>query len=191
MLERFDRQTLLDYKRWEDSGELHYQSYETRCDFSSGSWDECPGLFLPDKVLDTCFRANPVPSPEQKVRANIDELEKKAAKKPDCVKTKVQTSKGNETETTRRSDRKRKQPAKLLESGNSPNNLAHVGTVVDILWTQEELDGTNWKPGWYRGEVQQYDEDDDLLYILYFKDHTVFSLNATGAFSDGIIHAVS
>ena len=43
----------------------------------------------------------------------------------------------------------------------------------------------------YRGEVQQYDEDDDLVYILYFKDRAVFSLNATGAFSDGIIRAVS
>ena len=64
VLERFDRQPLPDYKRWEDSGELHYQSYETRRDFVSGPWDECPGLFLPDKVLDTCFRANPVPSPE-------------------------------------------------------------------------------------------------------------------------------
>ena len=30
-----------------------------------------------------------------------------------------------------------------------------------------------------------------MLCILYFKDCTVFSLNATGAFSDGIIHAVS
>ena len=43
----------------------------------------------------------------------------------------------------------------------------------------------------YRGEVQQFDEDDDLMYILYFKDRTVFSLNATGAFSDGITRAVS
>ena len=41
-----------------------------------------------------------------------------------------------------------------------------------------------------RGEVQQFDEDDDLDYILYFKDRAVFSLNATGAFSDGITRAV-
>ena len=54
-------------------------------------------------------------------------------------------------------------------SADSLNHLAHVGTVVDVLWTEEELDGTNWKPGWYRGEVQRYDEDEDLLYILYFK----------------------
>ena len=41
----------------------------------------------------------------------------------------------------------------------------------------------------YCGEVQQYDEDDNLLYILYFKDRIVFSLNASGAFSDGIAPA--
>ena len=45
-LEQFDRQSLPDYKRWEDSGELHYMSYETRHDFSTGPWDECPGLFF-------------------------------------------------------------------------------------------------------------------------------------------------
>ena len=39
-------------------------SYETRRNFSTGPWDECPGLFLPEKVLDTCFKENPVPSLE-------------------------------------------------------------------------------------------------------------------------------
>ena len=53
---RFDQQPLPDYKQWEDSGELHYGSYETRHDFSTGPWDECPGLFLPEKVLDSCFQ---------------------------------------------------------------------------------------------------------------------------------------
>ena len=133
---------------------------------------------------------NEIAQQEEKVRANIDELEKKPAKKG-SVKVKVQTSKPNDTGSTRHSNRKRKQPAKLQESANSPNHLAHVGTVVDVLWTEEELEGTNWEPGWYRGEVQRYDEDDDMLCILYFKDRAVFSLNATGAFSDGIIRAVS
>ena len=35
-LERFDRQPLPDYKRWEDSGQLHYMSYETRRDWAMG-----------------------------------------------------------------------------------------------------------------------------------------------------------
>ena len=133
---------------------------------------------------------NEVAQQEEKVRANIDELEKKPAKEG-SVKVNVQASKGNGTGSTRRSDRRRKQPAKLQLSADSPNHLAHVGTVVDVLWTEEELDGINWKPGWYRGEVQRYDKDEDLLYILYLKDRAVFGLNVTGDFSDGIIRAVS
>ena len=43
--------------------------------------------------------------------------------------------------------------------------------IVDVLWTEEELKETNWEQdgldhGWYRGEVQQYDEDEDMLYIF-------------------------
>ena len=422
--ERFDRQPLPDFKRWEESGELHYMSYETRLSFQTGSWDECPGLFLPDKVLDTCFRANPVPSPEilkavaflawvsgeeaaeyfenarkqlreqkvddlkretwklhplykesratlaskcteanlissgkkydlvqrlaekqgetdgrklltdndlydgkmssipsstaglmklsvahlrailrrhsilevgtkeeliarvgllkanhpeaafsrerlcilhyvsvakeihrnqvekssirryrtfalgkkenlttrnsclqdmmknktptieishskrtlqsileplenevaqqeENVRARIDELERKTAVKAKSKRVKEQTSKDNDSASIRRSERKRKQPTKIQESADSPNHFTHIGTVLDVLWTEDELEGTSWEPGWYRGEVQKYDEDDDMLYILYFKDRAVFSLNATGAFSDGIIRAVT
>lgn len=91
---------------------------------------------------------NEVAQQEEKVRANIDELEKKPAKEG-SVKVKVQTSKGNSTGSTRCPDRRRKQPAKLQVSADSLNHLAHVGTVVDVLWTEEELDGTNWKPDQY------------------------------------------
>ena len=64
-LERFDRQPLPDYKRWEDCGELHYLSYEARRDFPAGPWDENPGLFLPEKVLETCFRVFSFPLEEE------------------------------------------------------------------------------------------------------------------------------
>lgn len=60
-LERFDRQPLPDYKRWEETGQLHYLSYEARRDFPRGPWDKCPGLFLPDRVLETFFRVLPSP----------------------------------------------------------------------------------------------------------------------------------
>ena len=116
---------------------------------------------------------------------------KRSWQKSEKEEVKVQTCKGNDTGSTRRSDRRRKQPAKLQESADSPNHSAHVGSVVDVLWTEDEFDGRSWKPGWYCGEVKRNNEDEHLLYILYFKDHAVFSLNATGAFSGGIIRAVS
>ena len=53
--------------------------------------------------------------------------------------------------------------------------------------SRKDLEETNWDPGWYRGEVQRYDEDDDKIFVFYFKDCAVYSLNVTGAFADDII----
>lgn len=39
-LERFDRQPLPDYKWWEETGQLHYLSYEARRVFPRGPWDK-------------------------------------------------------------------------------------------------------------------------------------------------------
>jgi len=61
-LERFDQQPLPDYQWWISHGDLHYLSFEARKNFHVGPWDESPGIFLPVKVLDTCFKAIPSPS---------------------------------------------------------------------------------------------------------------------------------
>lgn len=50
-LERFDRQPLLDFKFKEITGELHYMSFEERRDFPVGPWDECPGVFVSDRLV--------------------------------------------------------------------------------------------------------------------------------------------
>ena len=50
-LERFDRQPLLDFKFKEITGELHDMSYEERRDFPVGPWDECPGVFVSDRLV--------------------------------------------------------------------------------------------------------------------------------------------
>ena len=61
-LERFDQQaSASDFKFWEITGELHYMSFEERRNFPVGPWDECRGVFMPEKVLDTCFRVLPAP----------------------------------------------------------------------------------------------------------------------------------
>ena len=87
--------------------------------------------------------------------------------------------------------RKRKHPAKLTDSSDSRNFVTHVGMLVDVLWTEKDFEGTNWDPGWYREEVQQYDENDDTIVVFYRKDRVVYILNVTGAFAYGIIHLVT
>ena len=37
-----------------------------------------------------------------------------------------------------------------------------VGQTVQVLWNEE---GTNWKPGWYKGEIERFDEENDI--VLY------------------------
>ena len=61
-LERFNRQPLPDYKLWEEVKELHYIAYEEPRDFPEGPWHKSQGLFLPEKILDMCFRVLPTPS---------------------------------------------------------------------------------------------------------------------------------
>ena len=45
-----------------------------------------------------------------------------------------------------------------------------MGARVDILWTGDDLKGTRFKPGWYEGEVQEYDDDEDVISVLYKSD---------------------
>ena len=59
-----------------------------------------------------------------------------------------------------------------------------VGQTVQVLWNEE---GTNWKPGWYKGEIERFDEENDIVFIWYYKDHVVYSLDATGALLDEVI----
>ena len=57
------------------------------------------------------------------------------------------------------------------------------------FWNEKDLEGTNWEPGWYKGEIQHFHEN-GAIHTFYFKDRAVYSLHATGAFVDGIIHSI-
>ena len=88
--------------------------------------------------------------------------------KKEKLSAKISKGRLNEfTKNIQRSERKGKLPAKLKDSGDSPNFLSHVGVLVNVLWTWKDLEGTNWVPGWYCGEVQQYDENDDQVFVLF------------------------
>ena len=64
-----------------------------------------------------------------------------------------------------------KVPQKIKESFSSKEgDSISVGSKVMVLWTEKELDGTVFKPGWYEGEIQWRDDDNDTIGILYRKD---------------------
>lgn len=129
---------------------------------------------------------------EEMARAKIDELEKET-KDPSTKQTRPKKKDkgipGSNNENIRRSKRKQKLCTKPKEETFTTNtNIAnYVGEKVEILWNIKDLQGTNWQPGWYRGEIQQYDEDSDTLYIWYAVDQAVYRLDASSAIADEII----
>lgn len=116
----------------------------------------------------------------------IDDLEKKTVRMSDKKRQASQVSservKVMKTEPVanaiKRPGRERKLPAKLRESEGAQSNFA-VGQSVEVLWNEKDLKGTNWEPCWYKGEIQHFDEENDVIYIFYFKDGAVYSLDAT------------
>ena len=107
-------------------------------------------------------------------------------------KEKVLKSEGRQ-KVMERPQRRKRQLAKLQDQ---PGELLKgreafvVGQTLEVLWNEKDLEGTNWKSGWYRGEVQHVDEENDVVHIWYYKDRAVYSLDATGALVDGLIRPV-
>ena len=60
---------------------------------------------------------------------------------------------------------------------NQCSNIS-IGRTVEILWSEKDVEGTSWKRDWYRGDVRDYDEENDILDGYCFKDHTVYSSNS-------------
>ena len=94
----------------------------------------------------------------------------------------------------RRSERKRKVLAKFMEEMTTNTNgrtvSVSVGEQVQVLCSEKDLSGISWKPGWYHGEIQSYDEDNDVVYIWYYEDQAVYGLDASSALADQIIRPV-
>ena len=65
---------------------------------------------------------------------------------------------------------------------------------LDRWWRYyDDLEGTIWQPGWYKGEIQDNDEDNDVIHTFwYYEDWAVYSFDATiySAFLDGVIDLV-
>ena len=65
-----------------------------------------------------------------------------------------------------RPQRRKQQPAKLWDQpGELKGREAFVvGQTLEVLRSEKDLDG-NWKTGWYRGEFQHVDEENNVVYI--------------------------
>lgn len=44
-----------------------------------------------------------------------------------------------------------------------PEQFYEIGCKVKLMWTKDEIGDSEWRPGWYVGEVQQSDPDNDVI----------------------------
>ncbi|XP_045170664.2 uncharacterized protein LOC123533093 [Mercenaria mercenaria] len=63
------------------------------------------------------------------------------------------------------------EPSKpLLSMIETYENLLTIGQTVEIKWTHEELQGTDWQAGWYEAVVVGVDFDEDTITVRYTEE---------------------
>lgn len=60
-----------------------------------------------------------------------------------------------------------------------------------MLWTENDLKGTKFKPGWYEGEVQEYNDHNDVIRVLYKDEEMVTSLRTKNLFDLSVTVALA
>ena len=48
--------------------------------------------------------------------------------------------------------------------------IIQTGAKVKIKWTPDELEGTDWKGGWYKATVNSYCNETDMLTLTYVSE---------------------
>lgn len=130
---------------------------------------------------------------EEISRQRIDDLERNSKGVKALKAKKKKVLKREEHQKVLECPQREKQPpAKLRDHAGEVKDRETfaVGQMLEVLWNEKDLQDTNWKPGWYRGEVQRFDEENNVVCIWYYEDRVVYGLDATGALVDGVIRPV-
>lgn len=54
-----------------------------------------------------------------------------------------------------------------IKGDDLQQGIIQTGSKVKVRWTLEELEGTDWKGGWYTATVNSYDHNTDILTLTY------------------------
>ena len=54
-----------------------------------------------------------------------------------------------------------------ITNGDEMEQFYEVGAKVSVKWRKEEIGDTNWRAGWYVGEVQEADPQYDEITVHY------------------------
>ena len=58
--------------------------------------------------------------------------------------------------------------------GDELEQFYEVGVRIKVKWSKEDIGDTNWRPGWYVGEVQEADPKNDEITVQFVSEPLSF-----------------
>jgi len=78
-----------------------------------------------------------------------------------------------------------------IYDGDEIEQFYEVGARIKVKWTKEEIGDTNWRPGWYVGEVQGSDADQDEITVKFVAEpESTYTYEVTPCVAEGKIRIV-
>ncbi len=78
-----------------------------------------------------------------------------------------------------------------LDEGDEIEQFYEVGARIKVKWTREEIGDSGWKPGWYVGEVQESEVENDLVGVQFISEPDVtYAYEVTPLVAEGKMEMV-
>lgn len=57
-----------------------------------------------------------------------------------------------------------------IDDGDEIEQFYEIGARIKVKWSKEEIGDSEWRPGWYVGEVQSADRDNDEITVQFVSE---------------------
>lgn len=79
-----------------------------------------------------------------------------------------------------------------ITDGDEMEQFYEVGAKGSVKWTREEIGDTNWRAGWYVGEVQEADPQHDEITVQFIAEpESLYTYEVTPCVADGKLRMVN
>lgn len=77
-------------------------------------------------------------------------------------------------------------------NGDEMKQFYEVGARVKVKWTREEIGDSNWRPGWYVGEVHgsMVAEEDEITVQFISEPESTYTYEVTPCVAEGKLRMV-
>ena len=79
-----------------------------------------------------------------------------------------------------------------VDKENELEQFYEIGALIRVKWSKEEIGDSSWRPGWYTGEVQGSDSENDLITVQFITEiGATYTYEVTTWVSEGKMEMVN